>query len=105
MPQALPALAHLLWSSDTETVVDACWAVSYISDGPDSNIQTVLQSQALMADANVVLCSLESNHMTLIAPSVLLWQLLLQHTHTLARAFKVDNSLLATTHGSSPTSH
>lgn len=43
---ALPVLARLLYSHDAETVTDACWALSYMSDGDNNNIQAVL-------DANV----------------------------------------------------
>lgn len=41
---ALPLLARLLFSQDIETVTDACWALSYISDGPDHRIQAVLNA-------------------------------------------------------------
>lgn len=41
---ALQLLARLLFSSDIETVTDACWALSYISDGPDYRIQAVLNA-------------------------------------------------------------
>lgn len=41
---ALPLLARLLFSADPETVTDACWALSYISDGPDYRIQAVLNA-------------------------------------------------------------
>jgi importin subunit alpha-1 len=41
---ALPLLARLLFSQDVETVTDACWALSYISDGPDFRIQAVLNA-------------------------------------------------------------
>jgi importin subunit alpha-1 len=34
----------LIYSTDTEVVIDACWALSYISDGSDQNIQAVLDS-------------------------------------------------------------
>lgn len=40
----LPTLARLLYSPDQEIVIDAAWALSYLSDGPDSNIQAVLNS-------------------------------------------------------------
>mmetsp|Transcript_36393 Transcript_36393/g.53314 ORF Transcript_36393/g.53314 Transcript_36393/m.53314 type:complete len:524 (-) Transcript_36393:179-1750(-) len=36
---AIPALASLLTHTDQETVVDACWALSYLSDGEDDRIQ------------------------------------------------------------------
>jgi hypothetical protein len=39
---ALPLLAKLLFSQDMETVTDACWALSYLSDGPNERIQAVL---------------------------------------------------------------
>jgi len=41
---ALPLLSRLLFSADPETVTDACWALSYISDGPDYRIQAVLNA-------------------------------------------------------------
>ena len=41
---ALPLLARLLFSQDNETATDACWALSYISDGPNDRIQAVLNA-------------------------------------------------------------
>lgn len=41
---ALPLLAHLLYSSDMETVTDACWALSFMSDGPNEHIAAVLDA-------------------------------------------------------------
>eukprot|EP00656_Telonema_subtile_P010451 TRINITY_DN1503_c0_g3_i2.p1 TRINITY_DN1503_c0_g3~~TRINITY_DN1503_c0_g3_i2.p1 ORF type:complete len:700 (-),score=209.77 TRINITY_DN1503_c0_g3_i2:833-2932(-) len=41
---AIPTLASLIYSTDEETVGDALWALSYLSDGPNENIQRVLQS-------------------------------------------------------------
>ena len=41
---ALPLLARLIFSQDIETVTDACWALSYISDGPNERIQAVLDA-------------------------------------------------------------
>jgi len=41
---ALPLLARLLYASDMETITDACWALSYISDGPNDRIQAVLNA-------------------------------------------------------------
>jgi importin subunit alpha-1 len=44
---ALPVLASLLNHPDDEVVVDAAWAVSYISDGPADRIQAVIEHQVV----------------------------------------------------------
>lgn len=44
---ALPVLASLLNHHDDEVVVDAAWAISYISDGANDRIQAVLESGVL----------------------------------------------------------
>jgi importin subunit alpha-1 len=36
---ALPCLAHLIFSNDEEVLTDACWALSYLSDGTNDKIQ------------------------------------------------------------------
>ncbi|CAN8269946.1 unnamed protein product [Cochlearia groenlandica] len=45
---ALPSLERLIQSSDEEVLTDACWAISYLSDGTNDKIQAVI-------DAGVVL--------------------------------------------------
>ncbi|CAG8583548.1 6414_t:CDS:2, partial [Paraglomus brasilianum] len=40
----LPVLAKLIYSIDDEVVIGACWAITYLSDGPNENIQAVIDS-------------------------------------------------------------
>ncbi|KAI7906664.1 armadillo-type protein [Cokeromyces recurvatus] len=41
---ALPVLAKLIYSTDEEVLIDACWAISYLSDGYNDRIQAVIES-------------------------------------------------------------
>jgi hypothetical protein len=40
---ALELLQYLILSSDEEAVSDACWALSYLSDGSNEKIQAVIE--------------------------------------------------------------
>ncbi|XP_050218228.1 importin subunit alpha-2 [Mercurialis annua] len=41
---ALPALERLVHSTDDEVLTDACWALSYLSDGTNDKIQAVIEA-------------------------------------------------------------
>ncbi|CAL5380436.1 unnamed protein product [Camellia sinensis] len=41
---ALPVLQQLIHLNDEEVLTDACWALSYLSDGPNDKIQAVLEA-------------------------------------------------------------
>ncbi|XP_058077577.1 importin subunit alpha-4 isoform X2 [Magnolia sinica] len=41
---ALPALQRLIHSADEEVLTDACWALSYLSDGTNDKIQAVIEA-------------------------------------------------------------
>ncbi|GMH52512.1 hypothetical protein TrLO_g7815 [Triparma laevis f. longispina] len=40
----LLTLAQLIYSPDEEVLTDACWALSYLSDGPNEKIQAVIEA-------------------------------------------------------------
>jgi importin subunit alpha-6/7 len=63
----IPYLVRLIHISDPEVITDACWALSYISDGPTVNIDAVLNAGAL--DRVLELLRNESNP-TILTPAL-----------------------------------
>jgi importin subunit alpha-1 len=45
---ALPTLASLLYHPDVEVQADACWAISYISEGGTDRVEVVLNTSGLL---------------------------------------------------------
>jgi HEAT repeat protein len=41
---ALPTLGQLIFTQDEEVLTDACWALSYLSDGSNEKIQAVIEA-------------------------------------------------------------
>lgn len=41
---SLGTLSSLIFSTDEEVLTDACWALSYLSDGPNEKIQAVIEA-------------------------------------------------------------
>ncbi|KAK5265811.1 Importin subunit alpha-1 [Exophiala xenobiotica] len=41
---ALPVLSKLVYMLDDEVLIDACWAISYLSDGSNDKIQAVIEA-------------------------------------------------------------
>lgn len=41
---ALPVLRQLIYMNDEEVLTDACWALSYLSDGTNDKIQAVIEA-------------------------------------------------------------
>ena len=42
--QALQTLSRLIYAEDKEVLTDACWALSYLSDGANEKIQAVIEA-------------------------------------------------------------
>ncbi|KAI7739892.1 hypothetical protein M8C21_026816, partial [Ambrosia artemisiifolia] len=73
---ALPALQRLIHSNDEEVLTDACWALSYLSDGTNDKIQAVIDAGVCqrLVELLLILSSATVIEAGLIAPLVNLLQ-------------------------------
>lgn len=67
LASALPILTSILFQNrDVETMVDATWALSYISDGENTRIQAVVDTGVVPYLTNI----LSSDHIQAVVPSL-----------------------------------
>ena len=53
---ALSVLTKLVFSLDDEVLIDACWAISYLSDGSNDKIQAVIESGVVRRLVELLMC-------------------------------------------------
>lgn len=53
---ALPTLARLIHSNDEEVLTDACWALSYLSDGSTDMIQAIIEANVCRRLVELLMC-------------------------------------------------
>ena len=64
---AVPLLANLLKMNCKEAMMDACWALSYISDGDDNRIQAVMNFEGI---TQTIVSLLGTDNNSILTPTV-----------------------------------
>ncbi|XP_057306044.1 importin subunit alpha-1-like [Hydractinia symbiolongicarpus] len=64
--KALPALAALIHYPDNDVVADACWALSYLTDGPNEKISVIIQTGVVPRLVEL----LSNEHVTIVTPAL-----------------------------------
>jgi len=62
----LPVLAKLTTHEDEEIVADACWAFSYLTDGPNEKIAVIIETGVVVTLVKL----LESRNVSIVTPSL-----------------------------------
>ncbi|AQK40563.1 Importin subunit alpha-6 [Zea mays] len=55
---ALPTLARIIHSNDEKVLTDACWALSYLSNGTNDKIQAVIEAGVCPWLVELLMCIL-----------------------------------------------